>query len=77
MIRKATRRRYVYSFNPWPDETLEFAPAMYQLFRTLDARIEMKFTKPEFEGFRSGLLHHGITLREIQRVPYVKPETVR
>jgi hypothetical protein len=33
-------------------------------------------TEPEFERFRSGLSHHGLTLREVGRVPYVEPEPV-
>jgi hypothetical protein len=42
----------------------------------LDTRIEMNFTQVEFERFRSEVLECGITLREIQRVPYVKPEII-
>jgi hypothetical protein len=68
--------RYVYSFSVWPDETWKFERAVFALFGMLTARIEMIFTRPEFERFRSGLSHHGLTLREIERVPYHEPETV-
>jgi hypothetical protein len=76
MRNKTVRRRYVYSFGVWPDEDSQPPSAVCELFRMLGSRIEMSFTKPEFEEFRSAILEYGITLREIQRVPYFKPETV-
>jgi hypothetical protein len=69
--------KYTYTFVPWPDETWDFSPAMFDLFRGLAIRrLEMDFTHEEFERFRSALSHHGMTLREVQRRPYVKAESV-
>lgn len=68
--------KYLYSFSPWPDETWGLDPAVFTLFSALDARLEMTLTEAEFERFRSGLSHHGITLREVERVPWVKPESI-
>jgi len=76
MRQQSARRCYVYSFGVWPDEQLERTSALCELFRMLDTRIEMNFTQVEFERFRSEVLECGITLREIQRVPYVKPEII-
>lgn len=50
--------------------------AMYQLFGMMGTRVEMDFTEAEFERFRSGLSHHGITLREIERWSTPKMEIV-
>jgi hypothetical protein len=68
--------KYVYSFSVWPDETWKFEHAIYDLFRMLTTRVEMTFTSKEFEQFRSSLSHHGLTLREIERWPYMEPEPV-
>lgn len=68
--------KYLYSFSAWPSETWGFKPALFALFRTLSARVELAFTEWEFERFRSTLNHDGITLREIERVPYHDPEAV-
>ena len=68
--------RYLYSFSPWPDETWKFDPAVYRLFEYVGNRVEMEFNAEDFERFRSALSHHGFTLREIERVPYVAPEPV-
>jgi hypothetical protein len=68
--------KYVYSFQVWPDETWSFDPAVYELFRMMRGRIELEFTAADFERFRSGLSHHGLTLREVERVPYNEPESV-
>ena len=68
--------RYVYSFQAWPDETWKFDRAVYLLFEFLGCRVEMEFTEAEFEAFRSALSRHGLTLREVTRVPYVDPEAV-
>jgi hypothetical protein len=68
--------KYVYSFVVWPDETWNFDRAVYDLFRVLTSRVEMHFTEGEFERFRSALSHHGLTLREATRRPYVRPESV-
>lgn len=68
--------KYVYSFSVWPDETWGFEPAIYELFRHLEWRVEMQFTEAEFERFRSQLSHAGLSLREIERWPQQEPETV-
>jgi hypothetical protein len=68
--------KYVYSFVVWPDETWDFDRAVFDLFRVLTARVEMHFTEQEFETFRSRLSHHGLTIREVTRRPYVQPESV-
>ena len=72
----ADRQVYAYSFSVWPDETWGFGRAVFDLFRMLGARVEMNFTPEEFQRFRSALSHHGLTLREAERVPYHEPEAV-
>jgi hypothetical protein len=67
---------YAYSFSVWPDETWGFDRAVYDLFSMLGGRVEMNFTPGEFEQFRSALSHHGLTLREAERVPFFQPESV-
>lgn len=69
--------KYVYSFVVWPDETWDFDKAVFDYFRVFRRRVEMHFTEEEFERFRSGMGHHGLTLREVTRRPYVQPEVVR
>ncbi len=71
-----TQTQFVYSFTAWPDETWKFDKAVFDLFRHLLMRVEMTFTAEEFQNFRSRLSHHGLTLREVERVPYMKPEPV-
>ena len=68
--------RYTYSFSVWPDEGWRFERPVYDLFRVLEPRAAMDFTEPEFERFRSGLSHGGLTLREIERIPFHEPEPV-
>lgn len=72
----STARIWSYSFSTWPDETWYFDKAVFQLFEMLKYRVEFDFTESQFERFRSGLSHHGLTLREIERVPYFEPERV-
>ncbi len=67
---------YTYSFSVWPDETWRFDPAVFELFRMWTPMLGKDMTEAEFERFRSGLSHHGLTLREIGRVPYVEPEII-
>lgn len=67
---------FIYSFSVWPDETWNFSPATFQLFEVLKVRIQFEFTEQEFEEFRSGLSHHGLTLREIERVPAFEPQII-
>ena len=68
--------RFNYSFVIWPDETWKFHADVFKAFEALGARVELAFTEPEFEQFRSNLSHHGLTLREVERVPFVEPEPV-
>lgn len=68
---------YVYSFTAWPDEACAFnMRAVFQLFDALKARVEMRFSAEGFDRFRASLALHGITLREVERVPYHEPEKV-
>jgi hypothetical protein len=67
---------FEYSFSVWPDETQKWDPAVIELFNALKRRVGLVFTPTEFERFRSGLSHHGLTLREVERVPYHDPEPV-
>lgn len=67
---------FSYAFHVWPSETWGFPPSIFELFRMLDGRVEMTFSPDEFERFRSDLSHHGLTLREVERVPHVEPESV-
>jgi hypothetical protein len=71
-----TETEFIYSFTVWPDETWNFDPAVFDLFRMLLTRVELKFNHQAFERFRSSLSRHGLTLREIERVPYIEPELV-
>jgi hypothetical protein len=68
---------FSYSFCVWPVEQWGFGRDLYQLFGLLSRRIEMEFTEEEFEKFRSALNRDGFSLREIERVPYLKPEDIR
>jgi len=68
--------KYVYAFSVWPSETWGFDPAVFELFKMWPGRVETIHSASEFERFRSGLSHHGITLREIERVPHSNPEPV-
>jgi hypothetical protein len=68
--------RYDYSFSVWPSETWGFDRSVFALFTALGTRIEMDFSEDEFEAFRSGLSHHGLTLREIERRQHADPESV-
>ena len=74
---KKTDIKYTYSFSAWPDETWGFKRALFDLFGMLNGRVEMNFMEREFEHFRSQLGHDGFTLREVERWPYVEPESVR
>ena len=66
---ESDKKRYVYSFTAWPDETRNRELALYDLFRALGSRIEMTFHEHEFHKFKQGLLIEGITLREVERLP--------
>ncbi|MCE9556613.1 MAG: hypothetical protein K8T91_24955 [Planctomycetes bacterium] len=68
--------RFNYTFSVWPNETWGFDPAVFKVFKTLHGRVELCFSPEEFETFRSGLSSHGLTLREIERTPYIEPEPV-
>ncbi len=49
---------------------------MFKLFETLRGRVEMVMTEADFGEFRKDLLQEGLTLREVERVPHVVPESV-
>lgn len=67
---------WVYSFTLYPaEERREFPPILYELM-TLYCRVEKVWTEPTFERHRQDLAAVGFTMREIERVPYVLPETV-
>lgn len=72
-----TAAEFAYSFSAWPDEKWEFDPAVFELFALLGSRVEINATPHQFERFRSSLSHHGITLREITRVPAMQPEAIQ
>lgn len=65
-----------YSFSVWPDEKWSFPHSVFTVFEALNGRIELTLAEPDFERLRSELSHHGITVREIERVPYFPPERV-
>lgn len=67
---------YVYSFVVWPDKTENLSDAMFTLFEIMRQRVEVEMSEPEFAKFRLGLRRHYLTLREIERVPYHRPERV-
>lgn len=76
LAEKSTGTKYAYSFSVWPDESWGFKPALFDLFKMLNSRVEMVFTEREFERFRSELNHDGLTLREVERWRYAEPEPV-
>lgn len=69
--------KYVYSFVPAVvPGIIESNVAVYVLLDFLKTRVEMHFTEDEFIDFRGRLSICGVTLHEIERWPYIKPETV-
>ncbi len=70
------QQKYKYAFSAWPAEQWGFHRSVFILFEVMAGRVELEFTEQDFEMFRSGLSHHGVTLREIERVPHVDPEPV-
>lgn len=68
---------YEYSFTVWPDETLCLNKSIFKLFDILKMqRIGLVFTEKKFQQFRTDISKAGLTMREIERVPYHKPESV-
>lgn len=67
--------KWVYEFTVWPAEQ-GFCKSVYDLFDHMMTRVQMEFTEEEFEFFRESINQHGLTLREIERVPFQKRETV-
>jgi hypothetical protein len=67
--------QWEYEFSVWPAER-GFSRAVYKLFEFLNTRVVMEFTENDFNLFRDALNNHGITLREIERRPYVRSERV-
>jgi len=68
--------QYNYSFSVWPREDGGWKSAMFTLFRMFNGRIELQMGEFSFKKFREDLESQGVTLREIERVPYVVPERV-
>lgn len=66
-----------YSFAAWPHER-GFERVVYDLFNLgLNRRVMIEgWTHEQFIEFREALARNGFTLREIERVPHVLPETV-
>lgn len=66
-----------YTFSVWPHER-GFERVVYDLFRMgLNQRILVEdWTHEQFVTFREGLGRNGFTLREVERVPRVLPESV-
>jgi len=69
---------YIYSFNAWPEEvsTFTWSKEIFHLFGLLNTRVEKEFTETEFNDFRKQLGNQGLTLREIERVPWHEPENI-
>ena len=68
--------KFSYSFNVWPKEGAGFNQSVYELFRAMNPRVQIDFTEAEFERFRYELSQHGLSLREVERIPYADPELV-
>jgi hypothetical protein len=67
---------FIYGFSVWPCEGWGHTSHLFKVFDFLKGRIEIEFTKSQFESFRSGLNRDGFSLREIERFPYNPPETI-
>lgn len=61
---------YTFSFVVWPDETREWCSAVFLVFEAMKSRIEVVMKPGDFLSFRGDLGKAGLTLREIERVPY-------
>lgn len=68
--------RFNYAFTVRPDHRRGLDPAVLRLFEALADRVELDFTPAEFERFRASLAAFGLTLHEVERVPYLEPEPV-
>lgn len=67
--------KYCYSFSVWPCEKSALPKAAFMLCEMF-GRVEIQFTESDFNTFRFSLDAFGLTLREIERVPYCEPESV-
>jgi hypothetical protein len=77
MVAKTPDPVFVYSFVAWPEGGLDRnPPAVFDLFRSLNLRVEMEFTEAMFGRFRDELRRYGLDLREIERQPKVKSERI-
>lgn len=66
-----------YSFSVWIEEGHpRINRSVVQLLSVMNYRIVMKFTPAEFREFRDEISKFGLSLREIERVPFTLPETV-
>ena len=68
--------KFTYSFTAFPAAKWGFDKAVFELFNLWGGRGELEMTEADFERFKSGLSHHGISLHEVTRVPYHEPELV-
>lgn len=68
--------RYLYAFTVRPARRSTLDPAVLRLFEALADRVELDFTADEFERFRASVADFGLTLHEVERVPYLEPEPV-
>ena len=69
--------QYTYEFVVWPDSTREWPKEVFTVFEMWRGRIQMEFTEVDFRAFRQKLEVHGFLLKEVERSPLWRPETVR
>lgn len=67
---------WAYSFVAWPAHDRGFNTSVFDLFEHLKSRVEIVVTERGFEAYRDDLATFGITMREIERVPWSEPESV-
>ena len=68
---------YDYSFCVWPDEeSPHWNAESFLVFGSMRVRIAFAYSEKEFNDFREALSKVGLTLREIERVPFHAPEVV-
>jgi hypothetical protein len=65
---------WLYTFTVWPDEQRNIPGEVFELFRLLGARVEMPMTPQRFSAFRSALARMGLTVEDVERSPYHRPE---
>lgn len=68
--------KYAYSFFPCFSKVRGLNETSTSLLCSWKPRLEMVFTESEYAKFVGLLKEDGITLAEVERVPYHKPESV-